>query len=494
MIHLPGDALKNARVRPDDSSDGPQLASPGGRGAERRFVPRWRVGLVLIAAATVLGGAWNITRRVPLEQLAIARLSAPMDPTPQFTRYEIEFDLNREFDNPFDPDEIDVSIELVTPDGQHLTHPGFWEAPHQCVLDHGREVVRPAGDGRWKVRVSPTIAGKYRWTLKAVARDSRASRTGEFVCIKGNRPGFVRVSPADHHCLEFSDGTYFYPIGHCTRSPVDDRWRASTPGSGPLAERYAAEGTFAYEKWFAKMRDSGENFCAIWMAPWWCGLEWTPTLRGYAGIGRYNQRNSAQLDRLLRMAEENGIYVLLYTMNHGMLSSVIDPEWHKNPYNKRYRGGMLEHASEFFESDQARRAHRNYLRYLVARWGHSPAIAIWGLTTEIDWLEAYQGLRGVSEVVNAEGRAESVTIEARPELVAQWLTDSAEYLKATDAHSHVVSAQVCYPKRGDDVWSSPDIELVLSNAYTSYLADTSWQGEHSAGTRGVADALFIFSK
>jgi hypothetical protein len=412
---------------------------------------------------------------------------------PQFTCYELEFDINRAFDNPYDPDEIDVQIDLVTPDDQRLTHPGFWELPHQCVLDHGREVVRRAGEGCWKVRVSPTAIGRHRWRLKAICKDSCASCEGQFICVRSDGPGFVRVSTADPCCLEFSDGSYFFPIGHCTRSPVDDRWRTSTPGSDALAERYAAEGTFAYAKWFAKMHESDENFCSIWMTPWWCGLEWTPTLRGYAGVGHYNQRNASQLDRLVRLAEENGVYILLYTMNHGMLSSVIDPEWHKNPYN-RSNGGTLEFASAFFESAEARRLHRNYLRYLVARWGYSPAIAIWGVTTEIDWLEAYQGERGVSQVVNAEGRAESVQIQARPGLVVRWLNESAEYLKAMDAHRHVVSAQVCYPTRGDDVWSSRNMELVLSNAYTSYMADTAWQGEHFVGTQGVADAVFIFSK
>jgi len=31
-----------------------------------------------------------------------------------------------------------------------------------------------------------------------------------------------------------------------------------------------------YDAWFGAMRNAGENFARLWMAPWFAGLEHTP--------------------------------------------------------------------------------------------------------------------------------------------------------------------------------------------------------------------------
>ena len=49
--------------------------------------------------------------------------------TPQverFGRYEIAADIRGDWQNPFDPDQIDVSAEFTAPSGKHLHVPGFW--------------------------------------------------------------------------------------------------------------------------------------------------------------------------------------------------------------------------------------------------------------------------------------------------------------------------------------------------------------------------------
>ncbi len=57
--------------------------------------------------------------------------------------------------------------------------------------------------------------------------------------------------------------------------------------------------------------------------------------------------------------------------NHGQFTLNIDTEWANNPYNKAL-GGPIPDPMEIFTRDSAKIAHMNKLRYVAARYGHSP--------------------------------------------------------------------------------------------------------------------------
>lgn len=46
--------------------------------------------------------------------------------------------------------------------------------------------------------------------------------------------------------------------------------------------------------------------------------------------------------------------------------------------------GNVKADEDFFTSEDAKARYRNYLRYIVARWGYSPAIAAWEFFNEVD--------------------------------------------------------------------------------------------------------------
>ena len=92
------------------------------------------------------------------------------------------------------------------------------------------------------------------------------------------------------------------------------------------------------------MQSAGENYARIWMCPWEFGIEATANSRT-----NYRLRPAWQLDYVLQLAEQRGIYLLLCLDYHGMFATQPDSwggnnYWPQNPYNvdqrRPLRGGQ----------------------------------------------------------------------------------------------------------------------------------------------------------
>jgi hypothetical protein len=175
----------------------------------------------------------------------------------------------------------------------------------------------------------------------------------------------------------------------------------------------------------------------------------------------------------------------------------VDGEWHHSPFNERYRGGYLTFPSEYFSNAASRRAHRNKIRYTIARWGYSPSIASWMICTETDWVEPYHNHRSLRCEEREAFRGwppDYFPIPDQRELVREWLVDMAYVFKKTDAHPHVVSTQFSLKTEGLEMWQRDEMEVILHSCYTTEAYDTKWLGEHYVGSHGVADVLFVYGK
>ena len=51
------------------------------------------------------------------------------------------------------------------------------------------------------------------------------------------------------------------------------------------------------------------------------------------------------VESVLRLAEENDIYLIIVLNNHGKFGMTYDTEWARNPYNKEL-GGFLDKSQE----------------------------------------------------------------------------------------------------------------------------------------------------
>jgi hypothetical protein len=354
-------------------------------------------------------------------KLEVRNLTFPPE-TGTYARWELGFELTREFPNPFDPEEITVELLMTTPAGKELTIPGFFSQDFERRLTSAGEELVPVGHGTWKVRFAPRVPGTYAFRLRVQAGGERlVTRERTFRATDSGHPGYVRVSKRDVRCFELENGEPYYPIGHNYRSPNDPR--SSFVLGWPLLPD---QGTFTYERVLERAARGGENYVEVWLASWWVGLEWTTAWKNYHGLGRYNLANAWRLDRILAKARELGMRVQLVIDNHGKYSSWCDEEWDYSPYNARNRvsGGFLSRPDNFFSDKRAKELYRRKARYIFARWGHDPTILGFELVSELDLTGSRRGFAGRRPGYDAPG--------APLRTDHQWHKEMMAYFKTVD--------------------------------------------------------------
>ncbi len=356
----------------------------------------------------------------------------------KYQKFEITFSFPITFQNPFDPGIIEIDGVFKSPSGKIITIPAFIYQDYIRYLDKDGENLYPYGSPEWKIRFTPEEEGEYAYsiTMKWKGKNYKFD-CGKFKVIKGKRKGFIRWDCEDKNYLSFSDGEFFYPIGHTLRSPDDVRkpypYRFTPPQN---------EGTFGYDRYFRKMAENRENYARIWMAAWWVGIEWNPSYAPhYKGLGRYSLLNSWRLDYLLDTAEKYGIYIDLTLINHGQFSIRPDAEWWDNPYNIT-NGGFLSSPDEFFVNEKAIDYFKKRLRYIVARWGYSPNIVFWELWNEVDLTGYYDTSK-----------------------IRKWHREIYPYLKSIDPYKHPITTHYCRHQADPLVWIIPELEAIVGNSY-----------------------------
>ena len=407
-------------------------------------------------------------------ELAITRCDRLTETPEQFRMCEWELTLNRFFSDPYDPDVIDLKAVIIQPDSTVIRHPAFYHEPRKVLLKNDTETIERNGPAAWRFRFTPKMSGSHLIRFTAAAENEKAVFKKTIYVQKGTGNGFVRVSLKDETCLEFSTGRFFFPIGHNLRSPSDRRPGSYGSKLETVLDRADKAGTFIFEKWFKRMSDAGENFARMWMCSWWCGLEWNDTFPGYHGVGYYNQDNAARMDRIVALAEKHGIYLALETMNHGALSVKVDAEWHKNPFNRKQSGGYLSTPLAFIRNRRSVKEHKKKLRYILARWGYSPSIALWGVLTEAEWPQPFK---------------------ANPSLYRKWLADQSDYIRGLDPYGRPVSVQFSNPWHGNSFWRGDAFDVIRNNAYTAFArpGNRLWKKRVFKQSCGVVDVIAAFA-
>lgn len=183
-------------------------------------------------------------------------------------------------------------------------------------------------------------------------------------------PGYIRVGPTGHY-FQFEDGTPFVPIGH-------NEW------TGTLMEPKAQ--SQHVDTYLRNMRDNGENVLRII-------LDGT-SLYVEKPAGVFNPDCQRFMDRLVRSAEKNGIYLMI-AMWHNVFNLPrqlgLWSCWGDHPYNKA-NGGPVAKYNDLFSSPEAMKLQEARIRYFVDNWGESDHIFAWELANEFNrdnnrWIE-----------------------------------------------------------------------------------------------------------
>lgn len=364
-------------------------------------------------------------------------------------RIEFSFRLSTWPRQPFSWASAQISAAITLPNGQTENIAGFY---YEDFLYDASEwdktrCLTPAGKPCYKLRYCPRLEGEHSIQISATV-DGReipfAPMT--FTAREDVRPwpGFVRCDPQHKAFLKFDNGAPFWGLGVNVRSPFDNRYQQVAPYSN-----WQDMGLSAYEHLFRKYRQQGINVVEVWMSSWWLALEWINDAPGFHGVGHYNQYRAWMLDYILKLAEENDIYLILALNNHGKFGMVYDTEWERNPYNVNC-GGFLEQCEDFYTSEKAKEAFRNVARYIVSRWGASDHLLTWKLFTEVD-------LTGPT-----------IEFYHHPS-VAAWHAEMGAFLKSIDIYQHPVNTHwmLGYHRINDAIATLPELDFLTTDAYYS---------------------------
>lgn len=300
----------------------------------------------------------------------------------------------------------EISAEVKLPKGDTLRVPAFYAAP-----------------GTYAVRVYAGERGMYRFVrgFDEQKRDTdlkaQLLSPQQIEVLQPNARSFVRLDPADPRRFAATDGRVYFPIG--ANLPWPD-----------------AAGTAFYAKYLREFQQRGLNWTRIWMAHWAnLNLDWAPTKAPPIPVGTLSSEVAAKWDQILSGAEEAGVYVQVVLQHHGQFATLVDPNWTANPWNVANPGGFLKAPSEFFTSDEARRLTKSKYRYIVARWGYSPAVLCWELFNEVQ-------------------NTDAIRLEHSDAIVAAWHSDLAAYLRSVDAYHHLVATS--FQDLASSVYSAMD--------------------------------------
>ncbi len=282
-----------------------------------------------------------------------------------FSQMEWDIELSATYDNPFNPKQINLWADFFSPGGKRYRVYGFLYQKWSRSLDkNGTEILHPDGNTVWRVRFTPNEKGE--WTCRFYAKDSTGAVNyplQKFSVANSQNPGFVRMSKVNPHYFSFDNGKPYFAIGE------DMCWGNNG-------------GSFSYDTWLQDLARAGGNWIRIWMWQWNCGLEWSasknPDLHNgvYHGLGEYNLGNAWKLDKILRIASKNHVYVMLCLGTYSEFTTggfFNEGMWNTNPYNYA-NGGPCATPEDFWSNTDAQRLYQQRLRYIMARYASYPCI------------------------------------------------------------------------------------------------------------------------
>ena len=318
--------------------------------------------LILISAflfLTACGGNQSATEQpvaaTSTEQVDLPRIvSAELDrnEVPRYESLEITLALDAEYTNPYDAREVLLEAVFTSSEGTEMKIPGFWD-----------------GEGSWNIRFTPSQEGL--WTYSISVTDGRGisvPHLGEFTVTSSALHGWIRMGhlfdPSySGRYLVHHDGTPFYGVGHADALNI-------------LIDRFdEVDGVGLFDN----MKAANENYVV-----WWPLYSNSPVSSRYDD---YSLGNMKVVDAVVKDAEKEGIFLIFTIWDHPQLRDDQHPTWDTGNWS-RNGFSKLSSLTDFFVSEEPWAWQENLYRYIIARWGYSPAIGMWQTVSEINGTNA----------------------------------------------------------------------------------------------------------
>lgn len=406
-----------------DAANGGGGPGPGERRELGRGGRGWLI-LGLWAAVATLARAADVELAANAEP-ALADFHVNAKAVPRYEKFELSFQARGHWTNPFDPAQVAIDCRVEPPSGAAFSVPAFFSQDYGREEIDGREKLTARSTPGWKVRIAPTVVGKYRYRVALKNGDRTIEGgLGEFECTaRGTQPGFVRVSPTNPRYFQRDDGSPFFVIGQNMHFP-------------------GGAATYEMDRWLTSLARNGGNFVRTWWCHAFMNLESRVSAQPRRAFGIYDLESAWRADHGLELCEQLGIAMMPTLETQQFLR--VGNWWQDFTYIKA-NGGPVTSPADYFTNPAARQAFKNRLRYIVARWSYSTAIFSWQFWNEVDVCNDYD-----------------------PANVAAWHREMSRYLRSIDPNHHTINTNFGNLDGRVEVDDLPETEVVSTNLYTRH--------------------------
>lgn len=297
--------------------------------------------------------------------------------------------------NPYDYEKADMRVRFIDGKGNKVERLAYYDEQ----------------EAAWKAVLLSDHPGKYRAVLVKNGEDMDVTGEPEFVDVasKPIEKGFIRRDAVAKNRLRYDDGTPYMPVG------FNLGWQ--DPRTPDLVDMIKTMG------------QNGVNWTRIWACNWDGKNPWWPNRENQIEPGTTRMWSDAfvRWDKLVRASEDAHIGFQFVLFNHGSFSTKVNPNWQDHPWNAA-KGGFLKKAADFFTDPEAKKRAKMWLRYAVARYGHSPSVLAWELFNEVEWVDA--------------------RYEDRWKDVLTWHKEMADYVRSIDPYGHLVTTSSTFEQPG----------------------------------------------
>ena len=308
----------------------------------------------------------------------------------QYDAIFFEVTLAGEWENPYLQEEAALDMILTAPSGKELVLPAFYKDGES------------GAESTWEARFTPQERGKYtyhfRYTKNGKVADESAPAT--FKSVAGKHKGFLHVR--DNWTLVYDNGEPFRGVG------INLCWESRTQDDSKFfSDLHEQHHRFNFDAMLPDFAQNGGNFTRMWICDWNFPIDRQTGFNNprYTETTEYmNQSACERLDHVVNLAEDLDIKIML-CMGQGNVVANRD----------------------FFTKEESKVRYRNYLRYIVARWGYSPAIAMWEFFNEID---------------NVQHNAPEGVIPAAD--IVAWHDEMSTYLAGLDPFQHIRTTSISH--------------------------------------------------
>ena len=308
----------------------------------------------------------------------------------QYDAIFFEVALTGEWDNPYLQEDAALDMILTSPSGKELVLP--------CFYKEGESGAKSV----WEARFTPQEKGKYTYIFRYIEDGKVVSESSPatFKSRKSRLNGILHVR--DNWTLVYDNGKPFRGVG------INLCWESRTKDDSKFfSALHEQHDRFNFDAMLPDFAQNGGNFTRMWICDWNFPIDRQEGFNNhrYQETDEYMNRSAVErLDHVLNLCEDLDIKIML-CMGQGKV--VAD--------------------RTFFNCPDAKTRYRNYLRYIVARWGYSPAIGMWEFFNEID---------------NVQHNAPEGVIPAE-EIVA-WHDEMSTYLAGLDPFQHIRTTSISH--------------------------------------------------